>query len=358
LAVHELSLTDYDTSSHLVELGGTIRAEYAINNPNSIAVSAGLGIEVRPSSNPSAVYSDDAHYTVISAAPGQKLYERDFTISPTLATGSYDVRWSIWDSQHHLIAESMWAPAALSIQSGPSGQNHSPVAVVSASNTNPSPGSLVSLDGSHSYDPDGGALSYSWVQTSGPSVNLVNAGSATPSFTAPAVGDQAAQLEFMLTVHDTQGLSGTSRILIFVQGSGQQATPFNLKSTIDGNTYNVYGTEINALPVGYTIDPGNKALHLSIDGGRQGGWIQVTIPKDVASDFKAIMNTGGGNEVISYTIVDEKETKTTLAFTLPSDSKQVDIMATNVVPEFPLSIIVMTISMSSIIVLVAAKKTR
>jgi len=61
--------------------------------------------------------------------------------------------------------------------------------------------SLVLLDGSASRDPDAGpgALSYVWAQLDGPSVVLVGADTATPSFSA----EQAGTYGFRLTVNDT-----------------------------------------------------------------------------------------------------------------------------------------------------------
>jgi len=61
-------------------------------------------------------------------------------------------------------------------------------------------GALVALDGSFSFDPDGEALSYLWIQTVGPPVALSDPGSVAPSFTAPVVGPEGAALVFDLTV--------------------------------------------------------------------------------------------------------------------------------------------------------------
>ncbi len=60
-------------------------------------------------------------------------------------------------------------------------------------------GSRVELDGSASFDTDGDALSYQWVQFEGIPVNLDDADTAAPSFTAPAT---RGSLAFALIVDD------------------------------------------------------------------------------------------------------------------------------------------------------------
>src|SRR5262249_31765078 len=64
--------------------------------------------------------------------------------------------------------------------------NHAPVAEVGVDQT-VSEGSVVLLDGSLSYDPDGDALPSHWVQTSGPAVTLTGDPTATPAFVTPVL---------------------------------------------------------------------------------------------------------------------------------------------------------------------------
>ena len=65
-------------------------------------------------------------------------------------------------------------------------------------------GANVTLDGSASFDAGGRALTYSWRQTSGPSVTLANSVSAVASFTAPhiAFGGMTQIYTFELTTRN------------------------------------------------------------------------------------------------------------------------------------------------------------
>ena len=115
-------------------------------------------------------------------------------------------------------------------------------------------GDLVTLDGSGSSDLDDDALTYAWVQIDDgddPLVELADADTAAPSFTAPLVNDT---LEFQLTVDDGNGGSGTDMVLVnieteptvlFVVNNGDGITSYANPGGISGNV------EPNtALPVG------------------------------------------------------------------------------------------------------------
>lgn len=60
---------------------------------------------------------------------------------------------------------------------------------------------VITLDGAASSDANGDALTYAWTQSGGPSVELLDAQTATPSFTAPEVTEDTV-LTFELTVGD------------------------------------------------------------------------------------------------------------------------------------------------------------
>jgi hypothetical protein len=77
-------------------------------------------------------------------------------------------------------------------------------------------GATVTLNGSSSYDGDGTVVSYSWEQTGGGTVSLINASSVQASFTAPDVGPSGTVLTFELTVTDNGGLQDSDICVVNV----------------------------------------------------------------------------------------------------------------------------------------------
>jgi len=78
---------------------------------------------------------------------------------------------------------------------------------------------IVTLDGSSSYDPDpGDSMTYQWEQSGGsPNVQLTNANKVQASFYAPNILDETI-LTFQLTVTDSSGFSDTDLTAVNVRG--------------------------------------------------------------------------------------------------------------------------------------------
>lgn len=77
---------------------------------------------------------------------------------------------------------------------------------------NVQPGTLVTLNGCNSYDPLGETLTYTWLQTSGPTVSLANPTSCNPTFTATSGNTYT----FRLTVTNTDHLTASSSTTVSV----------------------------------------------------------------------------------------------------------------------------------------------
>ena len=97
-------------------------------------------------------------------------------------------------------------------------------------------GDSVLLDGSGSSDSDGSVASYAWAQTSGSSVSLTGANTASPGFTAPEVGASGATLVFELTVTDNEGATDVDEVTITVADTDTYAPEVIITSPSDGAT--------------------------------------------------------------------------------------------------------------------------
>lgn len=76
-------------------------------------------------------------------------------------------------------------------------------------------GAIVTLDGTESFDLEGGSLAYSWTQTSGPEVTLKDPTSVRPTFTSPDVRDNTT-LTFSLEVNNGRQVSNVDTVSIIV----------------------------------------------------------------------------------------------------------------------------------------------
>ena len=76
---------------------------------------------------------------------------------------------------------------------------------------------IVTLNGTGSFDPDSDPITYAWTQVGGQVVILNNANTATPNFTAPLVGAGGETLIFQLIVSDGETNSNPDTLEVHVQ---------------------------------------------------------------------------------------------------------------------------------------------
>ncbi|KPL02816.1 MAG: hypothetical protein AMJ90_04835 [candidate division Zixibacteria bacterium SM23_73_2] len=117
--------------------------------------------------------------------------------------------------------------------------NQTPVADAGADQSGIEANTLVTLDGSGSYDPDGDSLGYHWAQVSGPSVTLSDTNIVDPTFTPTVKGNY----EFELLVDDGALVSSPDTVLVSVDnqapvadaGADQLGIEANTLVTLDGS---------------------------------------------------------------------------------------------------------------------------
>jgi hypothetical protein len=151
--------------------------------------------------------------------------------------------------------------------------NHTPVAVA-GDDQSIAEGSLVSLNGADSFDVDSDPISYSWVQVSGPTVTLVGAHTATPSFTAPPVS-----------------ASATARSLV-------STTTLVFKLVVDD------GFPQDAPPPGYSLDNVEDTITIEISNVNNNPIANAGEDKTASENTAVVLNGSGSDpdgDPVTYT---------------------------------------------------------
>jgi hypothetical protein len=143
-------------------------------------------------------------------------------------------------------------------------ENHLPVADA-GEDQEVEEGSLVTLDGSDSYDLDGDDLIYSWTQIGEPNVGLDLTDEAKPTFTAPPCSGENVKLKFQLLVYDGNDYSEADEVAVTVLPSTTNVTEINsvldrrhLPWGVDKDIYSFSGTKGDRVTVILKAKTGGK----------------------------------------------------------------------------------------------------
>lgn len=118
--------------------------------------------------------------------------------------------------------------------------------------------------------------------------------------------------------------------------------------TLDGKTYEVTGKSAGANLTAIDIDPG-KSVKLAFEGS---GEVELSLPVTMIEGINMVRTTDG--QTLNYTM-NQTASATTIAFALNENMTSIEVMGAMVVPEFPLSLLIV---LSAILATIAVTRTR
>jgi LmbE family N-acetylglucosaminyl deacetylase len=134
-------------------------------------------------------------------------------------------------------------------------------------------GVTVTLDGSGSFDPGGGSLSYLWSQTGGTAVTLSSGTVVQPRFTAPG---SAGALTFQLVVSDKKSSSSPADVTVTVSSGGPTDLALSAVATASSQNTGTGQTAAKAIDGVIGGYPGVSTAEWATDGGGAGSWLKLT----------------------------------------------------------------------------------
>ena len=174
-------------------------------------------------------------------------------------------------------------------------------------------GAAVSLDGALSSDPEDASLSYSWAHTSGPAISLTGPATATPSFTAPNVGE-TRDIVLTLTVTDSGSLTDTDTVTITVNDSVNKAPTADAganQNATEGDTVTLSGTASDAdaednLTYAWTLNNTALGITLSSTSALDTSFAAPNVAADTPVLFTLTVsdNTASSTDTVLVTIRD------------------------------------------------------
>ena len=185
------------------------------------------------------------------------------------------------DSEWIVFEQNNWDNLGFHVY-GTGGANLNPNANA-GSNQTVALGSIVTLNGSGSYDTDGTIASYEWTQSAGSTVELSSTTLPEVTFTAPSSEDS---LSFTLIVTDDDGAIGTATVFVKTVQGVSNAVFFS--EWAEGTSYNKYIEIYNG--TGEEIDLGNYKVSSCSNGCNSAN--QWDYPDQVVFDAGTMLASG------------------------------------------------------------------